>query len=197
MFQPALPAAISRARRSGFGSGATAGVTAPEVILNFDSEGGKTFEKITSENVGTQLAIFLDGRPISFPVIQEVIPGGQATITGRFEVTTEGARFGTQSQLRRAPVPIVLQSSSAVGPTLGTAAISAGVVAGAIGFSIVALFMIAWYRLPVSSVRSRSPEYLAFMLAVIKGYPVALTASGIAGLVISVGMAVDANIAYI
>ena len=177
----------------GFGSGATAGLTAPEVILNFDNEGAKLFEKITSENVGTQLAIFLDGQPISFPVIQEVIPGGQATITGRF-TATEARDLVRNLNFGALPVPIVLQSSSAVGPTLGAAAISAGVVAGAIGFSIVALFMIAWYRLPGLISALALAEYLAFMLAVIKVIPVTLTASGIAGLIISVGMAVDANV---
>ena len=177
----------------GFGSGATAGLTAPEVILNFDNEGAKLFEKITSENVGTQLAIFLDGQPISFPVIQEVIPGGQATITGRF-TATEARDLVRNLNFGALPVPIVLQNSSAVGPTLGAAAISAGVVAGAIGFSIVALFMIAWYRLPGLISALALAEYLAFMLAVIKVIPVTLTASGIAGLIISVGMAVDANV---
>ena len=177
----------------GFGSGATAGLTAPEVILNFDNEGAKLFEKITSENVGTQLAIFLDGQPISFPVIQEVIPGGQATITGRF-TATEARDLVRNLNFGALPVPIVLQNSSAVGPTLGAAAISAGVVAGSIGFIIVALFMIAWYRLPGLISALALAEYLAFMLAVIKVIPVTLTASGIAGLIISVGMAVDANV---
>ena len=92
------------------------------------------------------------------------------------------------------PVPIVLESSSAVGPTLGAAAISAGVTAGIIGFAIVVLFMIAWYRLPGVIAGVSLAEYLAFMLSVIKVIPVTLTASGIAGLIISVGMAVDANV---
>ncbi len=177
----------------GFGSGATAGLTAPEVILTFNSDGTKLFEKITSENVGKQLAIFLDGQPISSPVIQEVIPGGQATITGRF-TAPEARDLVRNLNFGALPVPIVLQSSSAVGPTLGAAAIGAGVVAGSIGFIIVALFMIAWYRLPGLIAALALAEYLAFMLAVIKVIPVTLTASGIAGLIISVGMAVDANV---
>jgi preprotein translocase subunit SecD len=177
----------------GFGSGATAGLSAPQVILNFNSEGAKLFEKITSENVGKQLAIFLDGQPISEPVIQEAIPGGQATISGQFTATAardlvRNLNFGAL------PVPIALESSSAVGPTLGAAAISAGVVAGIIGFAIVALFMIAWYRLPGVISAIALAEYLAFMLSVIKVIPVTLTTSGIAGLIISVGMAVDANV---
>ncbi len=177
----------------GFGSGATAGLASPQVILNFNSDGAKLFEKITTENVGRQLAIFLDAIKISDPVIQEPIPGGQATITGQFNATqardlVRNLNFGAL------PVPIELESSSAVGPTLGAAAISAGVVAGVIGFVIVALFMILWYRLPGVIATLALAEYLAFMLAVIKVIPVTLTTSGIAGLIISVGMAVDANV---
>ena len=177
----------------GFGSGATAGLSAPQVILNFDSDGATLFEKITSENVGRTLAIFLDGQPISAPTIQEAIPGGQATITGQF-TATEARDLVRNLNFGALPVPIVLESSSAIGPTLGAAAISAGVSAGIIGFIIVALFMIVWYRLPGVIAAVALAEYLAFMLAVIKVIPVTLTASGIAGLIISVGMAVDANV---
>lgn len=177
----------------GFGSGATSGLASPEVVLNFNAEGAKLFEKITSENVGRPLAIFLDGQPISEPVIQEAIPGGQATITGRF-TATEARDLVRNLNFGALPVPIELESSSAVGPTLGGAAISAGVMAGMIGFAIVALFMIAWYRLPGVVASLALVEYVAFMLALIKVIPVTLTASGIAGLIISVGMAVDANV---
>ncbi|MBI4066034.1 protein translocase subunit SecD [Candidatus Kaiserbacteria bacterium] len=177
----------------GFGSGATTGLSAPEVILNFDSDGAKLFEKITSENVGKQLAIFLDGQPISAPVIQEAIPGGQATITGQF-TATEARDLVRNLNFGALPVPITLQSSSAVGPTLGAVAIEAGIVAGIIGSIVVALFMIGWYRLPGLISAIALTEYLAFMLAIIKVIPVTLTASGIAGLIISVGMAVDANV---
>ncbi|MCR4276441.1 MAG: protein translocase subunit SecD [Candidatus Parcubacteria bacterium] len=176
-----------------FGSGATAGLAAPQVLLNFNSDGAKLFEKITSENVGQTLAIFLDGQPISTPTIQEAIPGGQATISGRF-TAPEARDLVRNLNFGALPVPITLESSSAVGPTLGAAAISAGVTAGIIGFAIVALFMVAWYRLPGVVASVALAEYLAFMLAVIKVIPVTLTASGIAGLIISVGMAVDANV---
>lgn len=177
----------------GFGSGATSGITAPQVILNFDSDGAKLFEKITSENVGQTLAIFLDGQPISTPTIQEAIPGGQATISGRF-TAVEARDLVRNLNFGALPVPITLESSSAVGPTLGSVAISAGVKAGIIGFAIVALFMILWYRLPGVIATVALAEYLAFMLSVIKVIPITLTASGIAGLIISVGMAVDANV---
>lgn len=177
----------------GFGSGATAGFASPQVIINFNSDGAALFEKITSENVGKQLAIFLDGQPISEPVIQEAIPGGQATITGKF-TPTEARDLVRNLNFGALPVPIVLESSSAVGPSLGAVAISAGIQAGIIGFALIALFMIAWYRLPGVIAVLALAEYLAFMLAVIKVIPITLTASGIAGLIISVGMAVDANV---
>lgn len=177
----------------GFGNGATSGITSPEVILNFNSDGAKLFEQITSQNVGRTLAIFLDAQPISTPVIQEAIPGGQATISGHF-TAIEARDLVRNLNFGALPVPITLENSSSVGPTLGTSAISAGVVAGIIGFLIVALFMIAWYRLPGLVAALALAEYLAFMLAVIKVIPVTLTASGIAGLIISVGMAVDANV---
>ena len=176
-----------------FGSGATSGLAAPEVVLNFNDQGAALFEKITSENVGQTLAIFLDGQPISEPVIKEAIPGGKATISGRFSAT-EARDLVRNLNFGALPVPITLESSSAVGPTLGSAAISAGVLAGIVGFIIIALFMILWYRLPGIVATVALAEYVAFMLAVIKVIPVTLTASGIAGLIISVGMAVDANV---
>ena len=176
-----------------FGSGATAGLAAPQVLLNFNSDGAKLFETITSQHVGQTLAIFLDGQPISTPTIQEAIPGGQAVISGHF-TATEARDLVRNLNFGALPVPISLESSSSVGPTLGAAAVSAGVMAGIIGFVIVALFMIAWYRLPGLIATMALAEYLAFMLAIIKVIPVTLTASGIAGLIISVGMAVDANV---
>ena len=177
----------------GFGSGATAGLSAPQVILNFNDSGAQLFEKITGENIGRTLAIFLDGQPISEPTIQEAIPGGQATITGKF-TAPEARDLVRNLNFGALPVPIALESSSAVGPTLGAAAITAGVTSGIIGFAIIALFMIVWYRLPGLVAAIALVEYVAFMLAIIKVIPVTLTASGIAGLIISVGMAVDANV---
>ncbi len=176
-----------------FGSGATAGLAAPTVLLNFNSEGAELFAKITGENVGETLAIFLDGQPISQPVIQEPITGGQANITGQF-TAVEARELVNNLNFGALPVPIELESSSAVGPTLGAIAIGDSVRAGLIGFAIIALFMIVWYRLPGVIATIALAEYLVFMLAVIKLIPITLTASGIAGLIITLGMAVDANV---
>lgn len=176
-----------------FGSGATAGLASPQVLLTFDKDGEALFLKITTEHVGETLAIFLDGEPISAPTIQEPIPGGQATISGNF-TANEARDLVRNLNFGALPVPIKLESSSSVGPTLGAIAISAGAVAGLIGFALVALFMIAWYRLPGLIATVALAEYLVFMLTIIKVIPITLTASGIAGLIITLGMAVDANI---
>ena len=176
-----------------FAQGASSVLGSPQVLLNFNSDGAKLFEQITSQHVGETLAIFLDGQPISTPVIQEAIPGGTAVITGNF-TAIQARDLARNLNFGALPVPISLESSSAVGPTLGAAAIAAGVIAGMVGFAIVALFMILWYRMPGFIAAVALAEYLVAMLAIIKVIPVTLTASGIAGLIISLGIAVDANV---
>jgi len=176
-----------------FASGVSATLSSPEVQITFNDQGAKLFDQITSQNVGQVLAIFLDGQPISTPVIQEAIPNGTAVITGNF-TATQANDLAQNLNFGALPVPISLESSSSIGPTLGAAAIASGVVAGMVGFAIIALFMIAWYRLPGVIATVALAEYLALMLAVIKVVPVTLTTSGIAGLIISLGIAVDANV---
>jgi protein-export membrane protein SecD len=177
-----------------FGTGSAGSVgAAPVIVLHFNDEGGALFERITTENVGETLAIFLDGVPISEPTIQEPITGGDATITGQF--TPEEARDLVRDlNFGALPVPIELVSSSAVGPTLGADAYQAGLTASVIGFALVALFMIAWYRLPGLLATLALVIYVIITLALIKAIPVTLTASGIAALILSIGMAVDANV---
>jgi protein-export membrane protein SecD len=165
----------------------------PTVVLKFNDAGAALFEKITSENVGQVLGIFLDGVPISTPVIQEAIPGGSATITGKF-TATEARDLVQNLNFGALPVPVELIGSNTAGPTLGANAITSGVKAGIIGFLIVALFMLLWYRLPGLVADVALVGYLALVLSVMKFIPVTFTASGIAGLIISVGMAVDANV---
>lgn len=176
-----------------FGTGATAGLATPQILLHFNSEGAELFKKITTEHTGEVLAIFLDGQAISTPVINEPIPGGEAVISGSF-TAKEAKDLVRNLNFGALPVPIELQSSSSVGPTLGAAAVEAGVVAGGIGFALITLFMLAWYRFPGLISVIALFEYLMLMLAIIKIIPVTLTASGIAGLIISLGIAVDANV---
>ncbi|MGB4076441.1 MAG: protein translocase subunit SecD [Minisyncoccia bacterium] len=176
-----------------FGSPGGQGLAAPIVLLHFDEEGGKLFEEITAANVGRQLAIFLDGEVISSPVIQEAIPGGIATITGQFS-PVEGKALVENLNFGALPVPIELVSSSAVGPTLGAAAYDAGLIASLIGFALVAIFMIAWYRLPGFVATVALLIYIVITIALIKVVPITLTSSGIAAFILSIGMAVDANV---
>jgi preprotein translocase subunit SecD len=165
----------------------------PIVVLNFNEEGSALFEKITRENVGETLAIFLDGEAISTPVIREAIPGGVATITGQF-TPEEGRDLVQNLNFGALPVPIELVSSNTVGPTLGMGSYQAGLDAALVGFGLVALFMIAWYRLPGLVSVVALVIYVLATIALIKFVPVTLTASGIAALIISIGMAVDANV---
>lgn len=177
-----------------FGSASGAGIAnAPIVVLNFTEEGGALFEKITTENTGQTLAIFLDDAPISTPVIREPIPGGTATITGEF-TPEEGRDLVQNLNFGALPVPIELVSSNTVGPTLGAGAYQAGLHAALIGFIFVSIFMIAWYRLPGLVSVVALIIYVLATIALIKFVPVTLTASGIAALIISIGMAVDANV---
>lgn len=166
---------------------------APIVQLEFNDEGAALFEKITTENVGGTLAIFLDGEVVSAPRINEAITGGTAVITGNF--TAEEAR-GLVKNLNfgALPVPITLATTQTIGASLGAEALHDGMVAGAIGFAALALFMILWYRVPGVVAVVALLAYVVMMLALFKLIPVVLTAAGIAGFILSVGLAVDANI---
>lgn len=177
-----------------FASGqAGALANSPVIVLHFDETGAKLFEDITTKNVGRQLAIFLDGEVLSSPVIQEPIPGGTATITGQF-TPAEGRDLVQNLNFGALPVPIELVSSGSVGPTLGAAAYDAGLIASVLGFALVALFMVLWYRLPGAVATLALVIYIVITIAVIKFIPVTLTASGIAAFILSIGMAVDANV---
>ena len=177
-----------------FGSGKTGGIAnQPIIVLNFTSEGGARFKKITEENVGKVLGIFLDGSPISEPVIQEVIPSGQATITGNF-TPTDAREVVRNLNFGALPVPISLLSSQSVGASLGSQALDASVMAGIYGLIFVAIFLLVWYRLPGIIAVVALIMYGALSLAVFKLIPVTLTVAGLAGFILSIGMAVDANI---
>ena len=176
-----------------FGGGSAALQTTPVVQVVFNSEGAKLFGDITTKNIGSELGIFLDGNLISAPVIQDAITDGKAIISGSF--TAQSAKeLATNLNLGALPVPIQLESTQSIGATLGAEATRAGLVAGTIGFLAVAVFMLLWYRLPgLISVVSLG-IYVVLMLALFKLIPVVLTAAGIAGFILSVGLAVDANV---
>lgn len=165
----------------------------PFVSLQFNSDGAKLFEEITSRNVQKRVAIYLDGEPISIPTVQETISGGKAQITGNFtqeEVNTLAQRLNAGAL----PVPIKLINQETIGPALGEKSLRASLFAGLIGLAAVMLFMIFWYRLPGLIATIALLIYTSFVLAVFKLFSVTLTLAGIAGFILSIGMAVDANI---
>lgn len=165
----------------------------PMVELTFNDEGSKLFASITKANIGKQVSIFLDGVPISSPVVNEEITGGKAVISGTF--TTEEARqLVGRLNSGALPVPIELAGKAVVGATLGEKAIEAGKASSLYGFLLIILFMVIWYRVPGVVAGVALVSYVAIMLSIFKLIPVTLTASGIAGFIISIGLAVDANV---
>lgn len=166
---------------------------APIVGLQFDDTGTKLFDEITKANVGKTVAIYLDGAPISAPVVKEEIPSGTAQISGNF-TPTEAKQLVGRLNSGALPVPITLVSTQTIGAILGSNAVHAGVKAAIIGFLIIALFLILWYRLPGLIAVLALCIYVFIILSIFKLLPVTLTAAGIAGFIISIGIAVDANV---
>jgi len=169
------------------------GLNQAVVVLKFDSEGTKIFADITKNNIGNPMAIFLDGTVISAPIIQDSIPDGTAVVSGNF--TPEGAKeLARNLNYGALPVSIELIQTQTVSATLGGQAVAKGIMAGLIGVLAVILFMVLWYRLPGALASIALLVYIAVMLALFMLIPVTLTAAGIAAFILSIGMAVDANI---
>lgn len=165
----------------------------PEISLEFDEEGAKLFEEITDRNVGKPVAIFLDGYPISVPNVNEKITGGKAVITGQFTLV-ESKKLVKELNSGALPVPITLISQQKIGASLGDKSVADSMTAGLIGIILVALFMIIYYRLPGLLAVFSLAIYGLVVLAVFKLWPVTLTLAGTAGFIMSIGMAVDANV---
>lgn len=164
----------------------------PIVELTFNEEGAKLFGDITSQHLGEVLAIFLDGELKGDPIIQATITDGKAIITGL--TADEAKEMARNLNFGALPVPIELVGAESIGPVLGNEVTAAGVSAGLWGFLIIAVFMTLWYRLPGVVATVGLALYGLILLAIFKYMPVTLTAPGIAGFILSVGMAVDANI---
>jgi len=165
----------------------------PLILIEFDDEGSKIFEELTERNIGNPLAIYIDDMLISAPFVQDRISGGSAQITGNF--TLEEARSLARNLNAGAlPVPINLISQQTVGPTLGADSLNRSLIAGIYGFLAIAVFMIIFYRLPGFLASLILVIYIVLILTIFKIIPVTLTLAGIAGFILSVGMAVDANV---
>jgi len=165
----------------------------PAVGLQFTKEGGDKFAEITARNIDQPLAIFLDGFPISTPIVQQEITGGQAVINGEFTLD-EAKNIAITLNAGALPVPINIIKQQNIDPSLGSDSINKSLVAGTIGLASVALFMILLYG-SLGFVAVLGLIIYGFItLALYKLIPVTITLPGLAGFILSIGMAVDANI---
>ncbi|MBI5123284.1 protein translocase subunit SecD [Candidatus Roizmanbacteria bacterium] len=165
----------------------------PQVSLTFTTDGGKKFADITKRNVSKILAIALDDQLIEAPRVNEPIYGGSAVITGEF--TTDQARM-LQIQLNAGALPVSLSvlEQHAIGATLGQESLQKSLVAGVLGFAVIVLFMIAFYGRLGFIASVALTVYALIVLTLFQVIPVTLTLAGIAGFILSIGIAVDANI---
>jgi preprotein translocase subunit SecD len=165
----------------------------PYVSIEFDREGARLFERITADNVGKRLAIVLDNTVYSAPVIRERIAGGQAQITGSF--TVEEARdLAIVLRAGALPAPVRVEENRTVGPSLGQDSIRQGLLAGLVGSLLVVLFMLVYYRLSGVVATIALVLNILMLLAGLGYFHATLTLPGIAGIVLTLGMAVDANV---
>lgn len=165
----------------------------PLVGLEFNAEGKELFAAITESNVGKPVAIFLDGFLISAPTVQEAIKDGNAVISGDFDVK-EAKDMVRRLNSGALPVPINLLSQQTIGASLGANSVSQSLMAGIIGLAAAALFMLVLYRLPGLVAVLALGVYSAITLAIFEMIPITMTLAGVAGFILSVGMAVDANV---
>jgi preprotein translocase subunit SecD len=162
-----------------------------ELILN--SSGGRIFEQITAANVKRRLAIVLDNRVYSAPVIQERIGGGRASISGSFDIK-EARDLAIVLRAGALPAPVEIAEERTVGPSLGQDSISQGVTSFIVGGALVIIFMIAYYKGAGLLANVAVIFNILYMVAILAGFQAVLTLPGIAGIVLTIGMAVDANV---
>ena len=165
----------------------------PAISLQFTDGGGKKFEDITGRNVGKQVIIVLDNSILSQPVVSEKIIGGQAQISGTFTID-EAKNLAVQLNAGALPVPVKLVQETTIGATLGAESIKQSVLAGVVGISMVAVFMILAYGWMGVIAVIGLLIFGVITLSLYKLIPITLTLPGIAGFMLSIGMAVDSNI---
>ncbi|HSO71353.1 MAG TPA: protein translocase subunit SecD, partial [Thermodesulfobacteriota bacterium] len=165
----------------------------PYVSVELNAHGSRTFDQITKDNVGRQLAIILDNVVQSAPVIQERISGGQAQITGAF-TPDEAADLAIVLRAGALPAPVQIVQNVTVGPSLGLDSINKGLVSGLVGTGLVVLFMMFYYRFSGLVANLALVLNVLFMMAAMSLFRATLTLPGIAGIILSIGMAVDSNV---
>ncbi len=163
------------------------------ITLDFNAKGAAKFQKLTKEFKGYPIAIYFNGDSISEPVVQQEISGGKAQITGDFTIE-QAKKIVNLLNAGALPVPAKIIEENTVGPTLGADSLEKSKIAGIIGLGAVMLFMLFWYRVPGFIANIALVIYSLIVFAIFKLVPVTLTLAGIAGFILSIGMAVDANI---
>ncbi|MDH7476492.1 MAG: protein translocase subunit SecD [Microgenomates group bacterium] len=165
----------------------------PQVALSFTDEGGKLFAEITKRNIKKPLAIYVDNFLISAPTVQQEITGGNAVINGDFSLD-EAKKLAIAINSGALPLPIKLVEQRTIGPTLGASEVKKSLIAGIFGLLMVALFMIGYYGRLGFIASLALLIYGMISLSIFRLIPVVLTLPGVAGFVLSIGMAVDSNI---
>ncbi|HOA24821.1 MAG TPA: protein translocase subunit SecD [Aggregatilineales bacterium] len=165
----------------------------PLVTFTLTPEGARQFGEYTSQHIGGWLAIVLDGVVVSAPQINDAITGGEGVIQGQFTLE-EATRLATQLRYGALPIPLEVQSTSTIGPTLGEISVEQSIRAGLIGIVVVLLFMLIYYRLPGVAAALALVIFALINFALYKLIPVTMTLPAITGFLISVGTAVDGNI---
>ncbi len=165
----------------------------PLILLQYNKEGAKILKDLSSKNIGKILAIYLDGKPISTPRIEEEIPNGSAQISGSFTIQS-AKKLVRDLNAGALPVPIKLISQETIGPILGAISLNKSLNAGILGLLAVVLFITIFYRFPGFLASLSLSIYVVLILSLFKLIPVTLTLAGIGGFILSIGMAVDANV---
>lgn len=167
--------------------------TPPCISLTFNPQGSRLFERVTAENVNRRLAIILDGNVYSAPVINERISGGKALITGSFS-DAEAVDLAIVLRAGALPAPVQILEDRTVGPSLGKDSIQSGVTSAIIGGIIVVVFMVIYYKLSGVIANIALALNIIILLGAMAGFGATLTLPGIAGIALTIGMAVDANV---
>ncbi|QJT08056.1 protein translocase subunit SecD [Oceanidesulfovibrio marinus] len=165
----------------------------PYVTLTFNSRGARLFERLTGEHVKERMAIVLDGKVYSAPVIQDRISGGRASITGSF-TTDEAHNLAIVLRAGALPAPVTILQERSVGPSLGQESIDQGINAALIGGALVIVFMVIYYGFAGIVADTVLMLNIFLVLAGLAGFGATLTLPGIAGIILTLGMAVDANV---
>ena len=191
--EPGLTGEVVTSASANFGGGASSASGQPVVYLNMNSEGARTWSRLTGANINKRIAIILDNRVHSAPVIRSKIPSGNTVIEGMNSIN-EAKDLSIILRAGALPAPMEIIEERTIGPTLGHDSIKMGTDAALLGFVLVMIFMLLYYRMSGLLANFALLLNLAFVLAIMTTLRATLTLPGIAGLILTIGMSVDANV---